>query len=139
MDKLGHTFVGTVSGVTSFGLFVQLENTVEGLIPIEDFGLSARFYENSFELTARGKVYRIGDKLTVAMVSASTEDRKVRFTLAEHGDDAVPSGRKPMSKATEKTPSSRSAHKKNAKKNTRETTARFVRKKGKSHKKKHKR
>lgn len=83
-DKVGRVYSGFVSGVTAWGLYVELENTVEGLVHVRT--LTDDFYiydERSYTLTGRntGKRYRLGDPARVRVLRASAEDRTVEFEL----------------------------------------------------------
>jgi len=83
-DKLGNTYDGIISHVTSYGFFVELRDIfVEGLVPLTD--LSDDYYqfeEERFRLIGRRtrKTYRIGDKITVKVVMANAETKKLIFT-----------------------------------------------------------
>lgn len=83
-DKTGEEFQGVISGVTSFGFFVELDNTVEGLVHIsslaDDYYL---FNEEKLLLKGerRGKVFTIGDTVKVRLTRASKENLQVDFTL----------------------------------------------------------
>lgn len=88
-DKVGEEFDGYISGVTSFGIFVELENTVEGLITLTS--LTDDYYEyeeHNFRLVGQRtrRVFRLGDPIRIRVVRASTEDRKVEFVPAENGN-----------------------------------------------------
>jgi ribonuclease R len=85
-DHIGETFEGLVSGVQKFGLFVELDNTVEGLVKIEDLPNDEYNYvENTMSLIGKkGHKYTFGDKIKVKVVSASMETMMVDFCL---GDD----------------------------------------------------
>ena len=81
---VGDVFQGVVSGVTSFGMFVELENTVEGLVRVGDmrddyYEFDARHYSLTGENS--GKSYRIGDTVDVVLVRANTESRQIDFML----------------------------------------------------------
>lgn len=83
-DEIGNVYPGFISGVTGWGLYVELENTVEGLVHVRT--LTDDFYlydERSYTLTGRntGKTYRLGDPVTVRVVRVSVEDRLVEFEL----------------------------------------------------------
>lgn len=83
---IGDTFKGMISSVTSFGMFVDLENTVEGLIPMEllgwdNFVFNDRTFSIKGEMT--GKEYRIGDEVYVTVSSANKTLGQVNFTLAD--------------------------------------------------------
>lgn len=83
-DKVGETFEGVVSGITAFGMFVELENTVEGLVRVssmdDDYYV---FDELHYRLVGERKhhIYGIGDTVTVQMVSADKEARRIEFVL----------------------------------------------------------
>ena len=67
-NKIGKEYEGIVSGITAFGMFVELENTVEGLIKFEDLG-NEYFIYNDENKTLVGenskKIYKIGDKIKI--------------------------------------------------------------------------
>ena len=86
VDKVGETYWGTVSSVTSFGIFVALENTVEGLVKLTS--LTDDYYQyNPQHLLLIGerthKIYRIGQKVQVEVASVSVEDREIDFILLD--------------------------------------------------------
>jgi ribonuclease R len=86
-DKIGMVFEGVISGVTEFGLFVELtENACEGLVPIRE--LIDDYYEyddKSYSLIGRRKkhYYRLGDPLKIKVVRTNLERRLLDFTIAE--------------------------------------------------------
>ncbi len=84
-DKIGEVYDGIISSVTSFGIFVELENTVEGLVKFEDIGENEYFIyndEHKYLIGERtGKTYKIGDKVTVQVIAANKESRKVAFSM----------------------------------------------------------
>ena len=85
-SKIGEEFEGIVSSVTSFGMFVELESTVEGLIRFENMGGEYFIYdETQKKLVGENskKVYRIGDKVHIRVIEANKELRKVAFELAD--------------------------------------------------------
>ena len=81
-DKIGQIYEGVVSGVTSFGLFVELENTVEGLIRFDNLG-NEYFEYDDIRKQLIGEhtrtVYKMGDKITVEVIEANKNLRKVAF------------------------------------------------------------
>jgi ribonuclease R len=83
-DKLGNTYAGIISHVTSYGFFVELRDIfVEGLVLLTD--LSDDYYqfeEERFRLIGRRtrKTYRIGDRITVKVVMANAETKRLIFT-----------------------------------------------------------
>lgn len=80
-DHVGEEFDGIISSVTSFGLFVALPNTVEGLIPTELMAGKCSFNEKHYELTCAGKTYKLGQPIHVSVVSVDISSR--RITMAE--------------------------------------------------------
>lgn len=83
--KIGEEYDGIISSVTNFGIFVQLENTIEGLVRFEQLG-DEYFIYNEANRTLTGektnKVYRIGDKIRIRVMRASKEAREIDFALA---------------------------------------------------------
>lgn len=85
-SKIGEEFDGIVSSVTSFGMFVELENTVEGLIRFENMGGEYFIYDEiQKKLVGENskKVYKIGDKVHIRVIEANKELRKVAFELVD--------------------------------------------------------
>ena len=82
-EKEGQVFTGRISSVTSFGMFVKLENTVEGLIHITKLKGYYEFDEKKYTLKGNGKIYRIGDKLDVILESVDIKLKEVNFKLKE--------------------------------------------------------
>lgn len=86
-DKLGQVFKGTISAVTSFGIFVELNNIyVEGLVHVTSlkndyYSFDAMHHRLSGERS--GQVYRLGDPLTVLVARVDLNDRKIDFELAD--------------------------------------------------------
>ncbi|MDF7669281.1 ribonuclease R [Lactobacillus sp. ESL0703] len=83
-DQVGQHFDAVVSSVTSFGMFIQLPNTVEGLIHISN--LNDDFYsfnEKSLTLTGRGthKQYRVGMPIKVTLINANIEQHQLDFEV----------------------------------------------------------
>jgi len=81
---LGETFDGIVTGVVSFGLFVQLPNTVEGLVHIRD--LTDDYYQHEPERfllrgDRSGKVYRLGQQLRVKLVNVVVGERRLDLII----------------------------------------------------------
>lgn len=90
MDHVGEEFNGIISGVTSFGLFVQLPNMIEGLVHISD--ISGDYYnydERTMSLIGQKskKRYRIGDEVTVVVKSASKEESFIDFEVKKESSE----------------------------------------------------
>ena len=86
-DKVGDEFTGYVTGVTAFGLFIELvEHFVEGLVHISSMADDYyRFFERQHELRGENsrKVYRLGDKVSVRLVRVDREHRKLELALVD--------------------------------------------------------
>ena len=81
-DKIGNIYEGIISGVTAFGLFVELENTVEGLIRFDNLGDEFYIYDDEHKQLIgehSKKTYKIGDRMTVRVIEANKLLRKVAF------------------------------------------------------------
>ena len=83
-NKIGEVYEGIISSVTKFGIFVQLENTVEGLVRFENIGNEYFIYDEDRKMLVgerTNKVFKIGDKVTVRVISASKALRQVDFEI----------------------------------------------------------
>ncbi len=93
-DKIGQVFTGFISSTTSFGFFVELDNTIDGLVRMVDLDDDYyEFDEDNLILFGRhsGKIYKIGDKIDVVLAKVSTELKQIDF---------VPLKEKPVKKET---------------------------------------
>ncbi len=80
--KIGEQYEGIISGVTQFGVFVELENTVEGLIRFENLGDDYYEYDADHKtlIGERTKeTFRIGDKMKIEVIEANKQERKISF------------------------------------------------------------
>ena len=86
-SKIGEEYEGIVSSVTNFGIFVELDNTVEGLIRYEKLG-DEYFIYNEETRQAIGehteKVYQIGDKVKIRVAYANKLMRQIDFEILEN-------------------------------------------------------
>jgi ribonuclease R len=94
LDKIGQEFTGIISSVTSFGMFVELDNTVEGLIRLsymtDDY---YHFHELQMALIGErtSKIYRIGDEVRVRVLRVNMDEHTIDFELVEaHRRQEVP-------------------------------------------------
>lgn len=81
-DKIGKIYDGIISGVTNFGLFVELDNTVEGLITFEHLGNEYFEYDDQRKILIgekSKKVYKMGEKITIRVIEANKITRKIAF------------------------------------------------------------
>lgn len=90
MDHVGEEFLGVISGVTSFGMFVELPNMIEGLVHISD--ISGDYYnydEKTMSLVGQKtkKRYKLGEEVTVICKSASKEEAFIDFEIKKESSD----------------------------------------------------
>jgi len=84
LDKIGQEFDGIVSSVTNFGLFVELENTIEGLVHVsyltDDY---YRFDDRQMMMIGEhtGKQFKLGDEVTVKVAAVKPEESAIDFEL----------------------------------------------------------
>lgn len=92
LEHIGSTFDGIISSIFRGGIFVQLESTVEGLIPFRTMNDYFEFDERRLEAKGKtsGKIYRIGEKIQVKVANVDTILRRVDFVLV----DPVSGGRR---------------------------------------------
>ena len=80
-DKIGEEFEGVISSVNSFGFFVELPNTVEGLVPIVSLDGYFDYDERTMTLTCGKIVYRLGDTVRIRVVRCDTVTRRIDFEI----------------------------------------------------------
>ena len=88
-EHIGQIYPGVISGVTDWGIFVELENKIEGMIPIRE--LDDDFYifdEKNYSLVGRHshKTYQLGDELTVKIWRTNLETKQLDFQLVSKGN-----------------------------------------------------
>ncbi len=93
MEKhVGSQFDGVISGVTSFGLFIELdESKVNGLVHVTQLPHDYYHFDpirKTLSGERRGGVYRLGDRVRIVVLKASLEERKIDFKLVEDRKDA---------------------------------------------------
>ncbi|MCC5895235.1 MAG: ribonuclease R [Alkalibacterium sp.] len=84
LSKIGENFKGVITSVTNFGMFVQLENTVEGLVHISN--MNDDYYEfNERDMLMIGQrtgmVFRIGETVEVKVIGSDTDNYQIDFEL----------------------------------------------------------
>ena len=85
-NKIGEEYEGIISSVTQFGIFVELPNTVEGLIRFEKMGDEYFIYDEKRKNLIgerTNKTYKIGDKVKIRVISANKMLRQVDFEIAD--------------------------------------------------------
>jgi ribonuclease R len=100
-EHVGESFDGIISGVTGFGLFVELDKVyVEGLIHVT--ALTNDYYHfdpvrHQLKGENSGRIYRLGDKLRITVARVDLDERKIDFVLADSDNTTMPK-RKPKPK-----------------------------------------
>ncbi len=86
-DRIGEEYDGMISGVTEWGLYVELdENKCEGLVPMRDLADDYYDFDEKAHLIRgrrRGNVYRLGDKVRVRVANANLERKQLDFLLVD--------------------------------------------------------
>lgn len=85
-EHIGEVFDGVISGVQEFGIFVELANTVEGLVKINDLpGSGYTYLEAALSLVSRDRKYKFsfGDCVTVKCVRASKDTGMIDFSVVD--------------------------------------------------------
>jgi len=80
---IGEEFEGIISSVTNFGMFIQLDNLVEGLVPLRDMKDFFHYDEEHMTLTGEKShiKYTIGERLVIKVVRASKEEKTIDFEI----------------------------------------------------------
>ena len=89
-DKIGQEFDGHISGITEWGMYVEIEPTkIEGMVPMRE--IQSDFYEfdeDNYCLVGRrsGRVYRLGDPVRIRVEATNPDQKILDFALIEEGD-----------------------------------------------------
>lgn len=89
-EHIGEEFNGVVSGITSFGMFIELENSVEGLVRLSSMEDDYYIYDEKLYCLIgerTGKVYRIGDIVEVVVTNADPKTRQIDFMLTSNSHE----------------------------------------------------
>ena len=84
---VGNSFDAVVSGVTGFGIFVELENTVEGLVRYDSMRGDFYLYDEqsgTAKGSRTGRGYRVGDRARVTLVRSDVLSRQIDFIFEEN-------------------------------------------------------
>lgn len=83
---IGEVYEGVISGITGYGLYVELPNTVEGMIHVTSLYDDYYYYDDEhYEMVGQdsGNVYKLGEKVMIQVVKADMQSRTIDFELAE--------------------------------------------------------
>ena len=89
MEHVGETFEGVISGITTWGIYVELPNTVEGMVRVSDMKDDYYVYdEERYQMVGEHtkKTYKLGQKVTVEVLSADKLLRTIDFAILEVED-----------------------------------------------------
>ncbi len=87
-DHIGEEYDGIISGVTNFGMFVKLDNLVEGLVHISTLDDYYEYIPEILSLVSENKRYRLGDSVRIVVAGASKDSSTIDFELVgdQNGD-----------------------------------------------------
>lgn len=88
-ERIGEIYEGVISGITQWGLYVELPNTVEGLLHVSLLTGDYFYYdENTYEMVGKesGIVYQLGQRLTIQVMGVDRAARTIDFMLPEEGE-----------------------------------------------------
>ena len=89
-QHIGEVFAGVISSITKWGMYVELENTVEGLIHVTNMhGDHYDYYEDRFEMIGEHtrRSYKLGQKVYVRVLDTDRLQRTIDFELVNKGDE----------------------------------------------------
>lgn len=89
--RVGESFSAVVSGVAPYGLYVRLDNTAEGILPVRKLG--AEYFSHDADLHRlvgqdSGRIWRLGQRIAVTLTAADAQRRQLEFRLAGEGRSA---------------------------------------------------
>lgn len=86
---IGEVFEGVISGITNWGIYVELSNTIEGLVHVANmYDDHYDYYEDRYEMVGEhtGKMYKLGETVYVRVIDADCLTRTIDFEMADEGD-----------------------------------------------------
>ena len=86
---IGEVFEGVISGITNWGIYVELSNTIEGLVHVANmYDDHYDYYEDRYEMVGEhtGKTYKLGETVYVRVIDADCLTRTIDFEMADEGD-----------------------------------------------------
>ena len=89
-DRIGNVYTGVISGVTKWGMYVELPNTIEGLIHVANMRDDHYNYDESrYEMVGErtGKVYKLGQEVRVRVADTDRLMRTIDFVIAKERDE----------------------------------------------------
>lgn len=89
-QRIGEAYEGVISGITAYGVYVELPNTIEGMIHVSRLGDDYYYYnESSYEMIGRdtGKCLKLGQKIRIVVDEVDLLQKTIEFVLAQEGDE----------------------------------------------------
>ena len=87
--RIGRVYEGVISGITAWGIYVELPNTIEGMVHVASIQDDHYEYnEERYEMAGShtGKVYKLGQTVYVRVTGADSLTRTIDFEMADEGD-----------------------------------------------------
>ena len=81
-ERIGEVFEGVISGITKWGIYVELPNTIEGLIHVTNmYDDHYNYIEDTYEMVGEhtGKTYKLGQTVMVRVIGANRLERTIDF------------------------------------------------------------
>ncbi len=85
-ERIGNIYEGVISGITAWGIYVELPNTVEGMIHVSKLEGDYFYYrEETYEMTGRdtGRTFKLGEKVRIAVNGVDRMSKTIDFVLAD--------------------------------------------------------
>ncbi len=85
-NKIGYIYKGIIDHITKFGMYIRLDNTIEGMVRISDIRFGEFIYDENKKVVREisiGYEYKIGDEVFVKVIGVSSKDRTIDFELVE--------------------------------------------------------
>lgn len=89
-QRIGNIYGGVISGITSWGIYVELPNTVEGMIHVSRLAGDYYYYnEETYEMIGRdtGKCFKLGEKIDIMVDGVDKMTKSIDFVLASEGEE----------------------------------------------------
>ena len=88
--KIGEVYEGRISGLTESGFFVELDNTIEGFVPMETLPQDRYFYdERGYAIVGKSHKYRLAQEVKIIVVRADVVTRKIDFELCVDENEKI--------------------------------------------------
>ena len=94
-SHIGEEYEGVISGVTGFGVFVELPNTVEGIVKLENLPRGNYNYdEKSFSLNSETLSFKLGEKVKIGVLGVDLQQRRVEFIIIGKDENEKKTGKR---------------------------------------------